>query len=338
MDLRVAILLLLALNALGLCIHLVALRRQRLLRYVSRGMNKSVAALCLSGTALYVQVALQGSGARDGIRLALLAVYPVVLTLLFRTRLKDRWLLPLTLSVAGLGLLTLLSTEILGPNFTTAYSLGLGGFAQPGILGALHGIYILSVLALLIWRKISWNAKHEPHIVQSLQWQFLVLINAFVRTTATALIIALNPPTASAWISNIGILVLASFAVDLAVLFTYGTNRSVFFLSEHGIALTHRWNPQIERIICHLERPEAFSNTRYSLNDAGTELGLRNLDVTTTIHRDLGVTFKQLLFHIRYAHYRSLTQSHPERSKIERLHQSGFKSYASFHLAHKANP
>jgi hypothetical protein len=32
------------------------------------------------------------------------------------------------------------------------------------------------------------------------------------------------------------------------------------------------------------------------------------------------------------------SEFHPELSKIERLHQSGFKSYASFHLAHKANP
>ena len=58
----------------------------------------------------------------------------------------------------------------------------------------------------------------------------------------------------------------------------------------------------------------------------------------TIIHRDLGVTFKQLLFHIRHAHFDALSKSHPELSKIERLHQSGFQSYASFHLAHKANP
>lgn len=337
MDLRVAILLLLALNALGLCLHLLALRRQRLLRYVSHGMNKSVAALCLAGAALYAQVALQGSEGRDGIRLALLATYPVMLTLLFRTRLKDRWLLPLTITIAGFGILSALSTEFLGPNFATKYSLALDGFRQPGVLSTLHGTYILAVLALLIWRKISWNTHHQPHIAQSLKWQFFVLLNAFVRATATALVIALDPPTASKWISNASILVLVSFLADLAVLFTYGTNRSVFFLSEHGIPLTHRWNPDIERIICHLERPEAFRNTRYSLNDAGTELGLRNLDVTTIVHRDLGITFKQLLFHIRHAHFDALTTSNPELSKIERLHQSGFKSYASFHLAHKAN-
>ena len=338
MDLRVAILLLLALNALGLCLHLTALRRQRLLRYVSRGMNKSVAALCVAGLALYAQVALQGSELLNGIRLALLAVYPVVLTVLFRTRLKDRWLLPFTLTIAGFGILTLIATLILGPNFTTAYSRGLGGFTQPGMLGALHGIYILAVLSLLIWRKISWDSHHQPHIAQSIQWQLLVLLNAFVRCTATALVIALNPPSASAWISNVSILVVASFLIDLTVLFTYGTNRSVFFLSEHGIPLTQRWNPEIERIICHLEEPHSFRNSRYSLNDAGTALGLRNLDVTTIIHRDLGVTFKQLLFHIRHAHFDALSKSHPELSKIERLHQSGFQSYASFHLAHKANP
>ena len=166
MDLRVAILLLLALNALGLCLHLLALRRQRLLRYVSHGMNKSVAALCLASAALYVQVALQGSEIRDGIRLTLLAVYPVILTLLFRTRHKDRWLLPLTITVAGFGILTLLATEFLGPNFATTYSLGLDGFMQPDVLGTLHGTYILAVLALLIWRKISWNANHQPQLIR----------------------------------------------------------------------------------------------------------------------------------------------------------------------------
>jgi hypothetical protein len=187
-----------------------------------------------------------------------------------------------------------------------------------------------------MWRKVRWGAHLAPHVVLSARWELLFLANALLRCAAAGAVLVIDPNSSVSALHSTGPWIVASFVLDVAVLLAFGTTRSVFFLSQHGLRLTHPWNAEIERVVNLLEQPECFRNSRYSLNDAGAALGLRNADVSRIVHRDLGITFKQLLFSIRNAHYTSLTRSNPELSKIERLHQSGFHSYASYHLAIKS--
>jgi hypothetical protein len=212
----------------------------------------------------------------------------------------------------------------------------LNGFAEPGTLGVAYGCYVVAVLSRLMWRKVRWGAHLAPHVVLSARWELLFLANALLRCVAAGAVLLIDPHSSVAALHSTGPWIVASFVLDVAVLLAFGTTRSVYFLSQHGLRLTHPWNAEIERVVNLLEQPECFRNSRYSLNDAGAALGLRNADVSRIVHRDLGITFKQLLFSIRNAHYTSLTRSNPELSKIERLHQSGFHSYASYHLAIKS--
>ena len=337
MNLRVALFILLALNSLGLCLHLVALRRTHLLRYFDLGMTKSVAALSLAALYLYAEFALLGSPLLDALRLGMVAVYPALMTLLFGRR--DRWLLILTSVVSVGGILAVIYPfAAADPVGGIPVDLGrvLNGFAEPGTLGVAYGCYVVAVLSRLMWRKVRWGAHLAPHVVLSARWELLFLANALLRCVAAGAVLLIDPHSSVATLHSTGPWIVASFVLDVAVLLAFGTTRSVYFLSQHGLRLTHPWNAEIERVVNLLEQPECFRNSRYSLNDAGAALGLRNADVSRIVHRDLGITFKQLLFSIRNAHYTSLTRSNPERSKIERLHQSGFHSYASYHLAIKS--
>lgn len=337
MNLRVALFILLALNTLGLCLHLVALRRTHLLRYFDLGMTKSVAALSLAALYLYAEFALLGSPLLDALRLCLVAAYPALMTLLFGRR--DRWLLILTSVVSVGGILAVIYPfAVADPVGGIPVDLGrvLNGFAEPGTLGVAYGCYVVAVLSRLMWRKVRWGAHLAPHVVLSARWELLFLANALLRCVAAGAVLLIDPHSSVAALHSTGPWIVASFVLDVAVLLAFGTNRSVYFLSQHGLRLTHPWNAEIERVVNLLEQPECFRNSRYSLNDAGAALGFRNADVSRIVHRDLGITFKQLLFSIRNAHYTSLTRSNPELSKIERLHQSGFHSYASYHLAIKS--
>jgi len=337
MNLRVALFILLALNTLGLCLHLVALRRTHLLRYFDLGMTKSVAALSLAALYLYAELGLLGSPLLDALRLGMVAVYPALMTLLFGRR--DRWLLILTSVVSVGGILAVIYPfAAADPVGGIPVDLGrvLNGFAEPGTLGVAYGCYVVAVLSRLMWRKVRWGAHLAPHVVLSARWELLFLANALLRCVAAGAVLLIDPHSSVAALHSTGPWIVASFVLDVAVLLAFGTTRSVYFLSQHGLRLTHPWNAEIERVVNLLEQPECFRNSRYSLNDAGAALGLRNADVSHIIHRDLGITFKQLLFRIRNAHFKMLTKTHPERSKIERLHQSGFQSYASYHLAQKS--
>ena len=337
MNLRVALFILLALNTLGLCLHLVALRRTHLLRYFDLGMTKSVAALSLAALYLYAEFALLGSPLLAALRLGMVAVYPALMTLLFGRR--DRWLLILTSVVSVGGIVAVIYPfAVADPVGGIPVDLGrvLNGFAEPGTLGVAYGCYVVAVLSRLMWRKVRWGAQLAPHVVLSARWELLFLANALLRCVAAGAVLLIDPHSSAATLHSTGPWIVASFVLDVAVLLAFGTNRSVYFLSQHGLRLTHPWNAEIERVVNLLEQPECFRNSRYSLNDAGAALGFRNADVSHIIHRDLGITFKQLLFRIRNAHFKMLTKTHPERSKIERLHQSGFQSYASYHLAQKS--
>jgi hypothetical protein len=91
----------------------------------------------------------------------------------------------------------------------------------------------------------------------------------------------------------------------------------------------------IERFVQTLKQPSAYTNTRYSLLDAGHALAWSSTKVARALHDATGQSFKDVLTHYRRNHFDLLTLDRPDLSKLERLKQSGFASYANLHYAER---
>lgn len=258
---------------------------------------------------------------------------PIALVLIFRRRKTSPYLLKTTVAVVGATLLV-----------TTAYILGQLHLAPEwdwiapwfpkdpktrfGYMSVFYLGFTLAVLTALLVPRFT-----KGPLPLSRTWERYYLANGILRGLILATLILAVPERTPRFDAFVGSSMAVSVALDSLILFRYGTRRAVLFEAEHHLPLIAPWNPDIERLVQLLAKPENYTNSRYSLLDAGGTLGWSTTKVARTLHRDLGRNFKQVLTGHRLDHYRQLSASQPQATKLELLHQSGFASYASFHYA-----
>jgi AraC-like DNA-binding protein len=330
-------LFLLLLSLIGLGRALLMMRHQNKVKLIAFGVKATLNALSVAVVAFYGDMALHGNQPVNSLRVLFIVANPVVLTLLFRPKGRDGWLMPLSLTASLSGTLALTYELMSRAGYVPEWS-GLDGWfpdetRNVGRISTFYVVFIGGVLAALLRHKITWRWPQMPFVNQSTRWEFYYLLNGLSRCVLLLLMVVWGNYQSASFFKLIAGTVTLSFVIDSLVLLVWGTNREVFFQSEHGLPLTSRWTPEVELLVHQLKDPRNFSNSRYSLNDVGQVLGWSNDRISTVVRRDLGMTFKQVLNHYRLLHVDYLELHHPEFTKLERLQRSGFQSYASYHQA-----
>jgi AraC-like DNA-binding protein len=325
-----------------LAVSLAVLARSlTLMRYQNRTRLIAIAAKAILNTLSVILVVAQAPELYSlpdpwhALRVLPLFANPIALVLIFRRRETSPYLLKTTIAVvAATTLLT--ATYIFGrlnlvpaPEWLNAW-FPIDPIERFGLMSVFYLAFTLVVLTALILPRFS-----QGPLPLSRTWERYYLANGILRGIILITIILALPERTPRFDTFVGISMTLSVLLDSLILFRYGTNRAVLFEAEHHLPLVAPWNPDIERLVQLLAKPETYTNSRYSLLDAGGTLGWSSTKVAQTLHRDLGRTFKQVLTAHRQAHFERLTALNPQATKRELLKQSGFASYASFHYAER---
>jgi AraC-like DNA-binding protein len=269
------------------------------------------------------------------LRIIPLFANPIALVLLFRSPRTSPWLLKTTL-ITGFTALSAVVWYVAGTLQLVPMPKALNGWfpiQAADRFGHMSLAYLgitLAVLATLMAPRIKHARRNR-----SSRWELLYLANGILRGLILLAIVVATPRRGTQFDSAISLSMSLSVVLDSLILLRFGTNREVFFHSEHGLPLVAPWNPDIERLIQTLKQPSAYTNPRYSLLDAGHTLAWSSTKVARTLHDATGQSFKDVLTHYRRNHFDHLTLNRPDLTKLERLKQSGFASYASFHYAER---
>ncbi len=339
MILKLLFLILMLLSLIGLGRAMSMMRYQNKMKLISLGIKSTLNTLSVAVVAFYGDMALHGQDPMNSLRVLFVIANPIVLTILFKPRGRDPWLMPVSI-VGALAGTSALAYELLSrAGYVPEWSALDGWFPDAtqnvGRISTVYVVFVGSVLAVLLRHKITWRWPSMPYVNHSTRWEFYYLLNGFTRCVLLLLMVLWGDHQSANFYRLIAATVILSFVIDSIVLLVYGTNREVFFQSEHGLPLRAAWNPDVELLVHLLKDQRNFSNSRYSLNEVGQTLGWSSDRISKVVRRDLGMTFKQVLNHFRIAHVAHLELTHPELTKLERLQRSGFASYASYHLARK---
>jgi hypothetical protein len=271
------------------------------------------------------------------LRLLPLFANPIALIYLFRSERTSPWLLRVNYSMFTVSLV-LVAWYVLGFYLVVPQSeliLELFPIDATHRFGPVALAYLaitLGVLAALLWSRVAQRGQIKN---RGIRWEVLYLSNGLLRGLILLGVVLRFNARSLPFDAFVGISMSLSVILDSWILLRYGTNREVFFHSEHGLPLVSRWNPEIEQLLHVLKNPKAYCNPRYSLLDAGQQLAWSSTKVTRTLHHATGLHFKDILTHFRLKHYDHLSRQNPELSKLERVQQSGFSCYSSYHYAHK---
>jgi len=325
-----------------LAVSLAVLARSlTLMRYQNRMRLTAIAAKAILNTISVILVVAQASehyslpDPWNALRVLPLFANPVALVLIFRRRETSPYLLKTTSAVVATTTL-LTATYILGRLNLVPQLAWLNAWfpSDPierfGLMNVFYLAFTLAVLTALILPRFT-----KGPLPLSRTWERYYLTNGILRGIILFTIILALPERTPRFDTVVGISMTLSVLLDSLILFRYGTNRAVLFEAEHQLPLIAPWNPDIERLVQLLSKPESYTNSRYSLLDAGGTLGWSTTKVAHTLHRDLGRTFKQVLTAHRQDQFERLTALNPQATKRELLQQSGFASYASFHYAER---
>lgn len=319
----------------------VAYRALNLMRYQNRTRLLALAVKATLNTLSVATVLAQPvlehhvQSPWHALRIIPLFANPIALVLLFRTPRTSPWLLRISLTT-GLTALTAVAWFIAGTLHLVPMPEALNHWfpiQAADRFGHMSLAYLgitLAVLATLIAPRL-----HAAQRNRSMRWELLYLANGILRGLILLSIVVATPQRGSQFDTAISLSMSLSVVLDSVILLRFGTNREVFFHSEHGLPLVAPWNPDIERLIQTLKQPSAYTNPRYSLLDAGHALAWSSTKVARTLHDATGQSFKDVLTHYRRNHFDLLTLDRPDLTKLERLKQSGFASYASFHYAER---
>jgi hypothetical protein len=171
MILKLLFLILMLLSLIGLGRAMSMMRYQNKMKLISLGIKSTLNTLSVAVVAFYGDMALHGQDPMNSLRVLFVIANPIVLTILFKPRGRDRWLMPVSISGALAGTSALAYELLSRAGYVPEWSALDGWFPDAtqnvGHISTVYVVFVGSVLAVLLRHKISWRWPSLPYVNRS---------------------------------------------------------------------------------------------------------------------------------------------------------------------------